>query len=574
MIVLEKKPQPSPGTVSLGARKNLLKGLVIFGMVVLVFRAVYLQSVDKEFLQKEGDVRHISSVSMSAYRGKIVDRNNEPLAISIPMESVTANPQVFVPGQHEKIRLIGNWLGVSKGKINRLLNPNYKRRFVYLKRLVMPELVKKIKALDVDGIEFKREFKRFYPAGAVSAHIVGFTDIDDNGLEGLERGYDHILKGEAGKKRVIRDGRRRVIKDIENIREPISGQDLMISIDQRLQYIAFKALQSAVSKHKAISASLIVLDANNGEVLAAVSQPAYNPNKRSNVNVNAYRNRTFLDVYEPGSTVKPFVVLAALDGQYIDDNVEIETHGYYRVGRNLVRDTHNYKTLDLTGLLKKSSNIAASKVALAMPADYFWQKYSQLGFGTSANIGFPGEASGSLQDFQSWGEFEQATLSYGYGVSSSTLQLARAYTALADDGVLHSVSLIKREEDDQSQRVFSRENTKKVRKMLEQVVTRTGTAYQARVDGYRIAGKTGTVKKASVGGYSDNQYIALFVGMAPASDPKYVIAVMIDEPSAGKYYGGQVAAPVFSQVMAGALRLYGVLPDQEDTVPVLLANKG
>lgn len=555
-------------------RRRLLLGLMLFGMIMLVGRAVFLQVFDTQFLQQQGDRRHVGVVSVPAYRGKILDRNNEPLAISTPVESVWVNPQHFVDIETDKFRQVAKLLKVPNKKIKGLLDKNSTKRFAYLKRRINPALAEKIRALQVSGVYFEREFKRYYPAGAVSAHIVGFTDVDDVGQEGMERGYEQILKGVAGKKRVIRDGRRQVIneKDIENIRDPVSGQDLVLSIDQRLQYLAFKELQSAVIEHKAKAASLVVLDAKNGEVLAAVNQPAFNPNSRKGLKGRLYRNRAMLDVFEPGSTVKPFVVAAALDGGYVNENIQIETHGYYRVGRNLVKDVHNYGTLDLMHVLKKSSNVAISKIALKMPREYFWGIYNQLGFGTAANVGFSGEASGELLSYQRWNDFAQATLSYGYGVSTSVLQLARAYTALADEGVLHSVSILKRDEDYDAKRVFSKKTAKKITEMLEHVIKKDGTAYQARVDGYRVAGKTGTVKKATAGGYTEKSYLAVFVGLAPVSDPRFVIAVMVDEPSAGKYYGGLVAAPVFSKVMAGALRVYGVAPDKEESMPVLLTT--
>jgi cell division protein FtsI (penicillin-binding protein 3) len=303
-----------------------------------------------------------------------------------------------------------------------------------------------------------------------------------------------------------------------------------------------------------------------------VNQPAFNPNTRKGLKGALYRNRAMLDVFEPGSTVKPFVIAAALEGGFISEQIVLETDGRYKIGRHFVRDGHNYGMLDLTGVLKKSSNIGVSKISLLMPREYLWGKYNELGFGMSANVGFPGESSGTLLDFLRWNDFVQATLSYGYGLSVTTLQLARAYTALADDGMLHSVTLLKRDEDDESQRIFSVEIAQQVRGMLEHVVEKDGTAYQARVDGYRVSGKTGTSKKAIRGGYSNKLYSAVFVGMAPASNPRFVIAVMVNEPSAGKYYGGQVAGPVFSKVMAGALRLYGVAPDKEETMPVLLTD--
>jgi len=513
-------------------------------------------------------------VSVSAYRGKILDRNNEPLAISTPVESVWVNPQHFKEGEQVQFKQLARLLKVPNKKVSSLLKVGTKKRFAYLKRRINPALAEKIKAFQLSGVYFQREFKRYYPAGAVSAHVVGFTNVDDIGQEGIERGYEQSLKGISGKKRVIRDGRRRVIKDkdFENIQDPVAGQDLVLSIDQRIQYLAFKALQTGVLEHKAFSASLVVLDAKNGEILAAVNQPAFNPNSRKGLKASSVRNRAMLDVFEPGSTVKPFVVAAALDGGYVNENIQIETHGFYRVGRDLVKDVHNYGTLDLMHVLKKSSNVAVSKIALRMPKEYFWNSYNQLGYGVSANAGFPGEASGSLLDYQRWHDFEHATLSYGYGVSTSVLQLARSYTALADDGILHSVSLLKREQDFDEKRVYSAKTAIKVREMLEHVVKKGGTATQARVEGYRVAGKTGTVKKAIAGGYADNRYLAVFVGLAPASNPRFVIAVMVDEPTAGKYYGGQVAAPIFSKVMAGALKVYGVAPDKEDSMPVLLTK--
>jgi len=556
-------------------RRKLLLAVMLLGMAVLAGRAVFLQVLDTQFLQQQGDRRHVGVVSVPAYRGKILDRNNEPLAISTPVESVWVNPKFFKKDEEASFRQAAKLLKVSSKKVNKLLKEGTTTRFSYLKRRINPLLAEKIKALQISGVYFEREFKRYYPAGAVSAHVVGFTDVDDVGQEGMERGYEQSLKGIAGKKRVIRDGRRRVIKDkdVENILAPVSGQDLVLSIDQRIQYLAFKALHEGFVKHKAFSASLVVLDAKNGEILAAVNQPAFNPNTRKGLKASAVRNRAMLDVFEPGSVVKPFVVAAALEGGYVKENIQIETHGFYRVGRNLVKDVHNYGTLDLMHVLKKSSNVAISKIALKMPREYFWNSYNQLGFGLSANAGFPGEASGILLDFQRWHDFEHATLSYGYGVAVSVLQLARSYTALADNGILHSVSILKRDEDYDAKRVFSADIAKKVTEMLEHVIKRDGTAYQARVDGYRVAGKTGTVKKATAGGYADDRYLAVFVGLAPVSDPRFVIAVMVDEPSAGKYYGGLVAAPIFSKVMAGALRVYGVAPDKEETMPVLLTNK-
>ena len=557
----------------------------MFAMAILVVRAFFLQIVDTDFLQGKANRRHIGSAIVPAYRGKILDRHGEPLAISTPVETIEFRPKdlffdrkgkdrepQIVADEKDKFRQAAELLGVWNQRNQGLLEPENKIRFTYLKRHVNPELAEQIKSLDVKGVTIRKEFKRFYPVGGISGHVVGFTNLDDVGQEGMERAYEQSLKGVAGKKRVVRDGKRRVIKDIESVKDSVPGRDLTLSIDQRLQYIAFKALEAGVDEHKAKSASLVVLDAKNGEVLAVVNQPAFNPNTRKGLKASLYKNRAMLDTFEPGSTVKPFVVAAALEGGYISEHIVLETNERYKVGRHFIRDSHNYGMLDLTGVLRKSSNIGISKIALLMPREELWGKYSELGFGSSANVGFPGESSGTLLDFLKWNEFVQATLSYGYGLSTTTLQLARAYTALADDGILHSVSLLKRDEDDESQRVFSAKTARQVREMLEHVVAKDGTAYQARVDGYRVAGKTGTSKKAVKGGYSNKLYSAVFVGIAPASDPRFVIAVMVNEPGGKKYYGGQVAGPIFSKVMAGALRLYGVEPDKENTMPVLLTE--
>jgi cell division protein FtsI (penicillin-binding protein 3) len=541
-------------------------------MAVLVGRAVDLQVLNKQFLKDQGDMRHVSDVDVEAYRGLIKDRNGAPLAISTPVESIWMNPQEIEPKQENEIRKMEDLLTLPNGKVDELIQADTHRQFAYIARQISPVLADQVKVLKLTGIYFEREFKRFYPTGEVSAHLVGFTNLDDIGQEGLESGYEKLLKGISGSKRVIRDGKRRIIEDVENIKEPVAGKNLDLSIDQRIQYLAYRELQLAVNLNKAKSAVLVVLDAKNGEILAAVNQPSFNPNTRKNLKESLYRNRSITDVFEPGSTVKPFVVAAALDGGYVKPNDVFETQGLYQIGTNVVKDVHNYGTLDLTGVLKKSSNIAVSQMALKMPPEYFWGIYNKLGFGVAAESGFPGEATGSLLDYQSWHKFDRATLSFGYGVSVSALQLARAYTALADDGILHSVSLLKRDEDPAQKRMFSVKTARRVRAMLETVLMKDGTAYEARVNGYSAAGKTGTVKKAGAGGYVENNYFSVFAGMAPAKDPRLIIVVMVDEPSAGQYYGGIVSAPVFSKVMEGALRVLEVAPDQQDNMPVLLTR--
>jgi cell division protein FtsI (penicillin-binding protein 3) len=556
------------------SRSGILLTFILCSIVLLIARAVDLQVINKQFLQTQGTRRHISVVPVSTYRGKILDRAGEIMAISSPVQSVWVNSQELDTSQPSKLKQLIQLLALPKDKVQVLVHPDPKQRFVYLKRRISPELAEKVKLLQISGIYFEREFQRFYPAGPMAAHIVGFTNNEDVGQEGLERSFEKSLAGIDGSKRVIRDGKRRIIEDVENIQEPVPGKDLVLSIDRRVQYLAYRELQAAFLEHKAKSASLVVLNAKNGEILAAVTQPAFNPNSRETLQEKLYRNRAITDVYEPGSSVKPFVVAAALDGGFVSENAKFISSGGFQVGRNVVRDGHDYGVLDLTGVLKKSSNIGASQIALKMPGKHFWSIYKSLGFGESPEVGFPGEAAGSLLHIEKVRGFGQAALSFGYGLSVSTLQLARAYTALADDGIVHSVSLLKRDYDPNARRVFKASSAIKVRRMMEHVVAQDGTAYQARVDGYRVAGKTGTVRKATRYGYSDKKYFAVFAGMAPATKPRFVIVVMVDEPGEEQYYGGLVSAPIFSRVMAGVLRIYGIESDEKNAVPTLLTKKG
>lgn len=572
-----------------------------------MIRAVHLQVFKKDFLQERS--RYVDTVAISSYRGIIEDRYGEALAISSPAPSVIINPKEIVKDDEsvlsqmekkyrvdnqlekltdndkqdvlknyrqekaEKLAQLEKMLGLTRGKINEILNEKKGKGFVYLAKKISPGLAEQVKDLKIAGIDVLREFKRFYPSGEVTAHLLGFTNAEDVGQVGLEKSYETVLKGTDGKKRVIKDGLHQVIADVENVASPIPGKNLELSIDQRIQYLAYRELQNAVNTNKAKAGALVVLDSKTGEILAAVNQPSFNPNSKADLKEIIYRNRAFTEVFEPGSTVKPFVVAAALDGGYIHPGDMFVTDGVFPVGSNIVRDTHNYGMLDVEGVIKKSSNIGVTKMALKMPVDYFCGVYRNLGFGESPSTGFPGEASGRMPTGKRLRDFDRAILSYGYGLNMSAIQLARSYTALADDGILHSVTYLKRDEDVDARRVFSEKTARKVRTMMESVITKEGTAYEARVDGYRVAGKTGTAKKAGAHGYSPNSYFALFAGLAPASNPRLIIVVMIDEPSAGQYYGGLVAAPVFSKVMAGSLRLLGVTPDQENTMPILLAKK-
>ncbi|MDT8406260.1 MAG: penicillin-binding protein 2 [Methylococcales bacterium] len=547
-------------------------GLMLLVMAALWARAFQLQVLDKAFLINQGDLRHVSAVTQPASRGMIVDRNQEPLAISTPVESIWINPSEMDPSQRLLWRQLAELLAINPTRLDELAQQP-KRKFAYLQRRIPPHQASRVKQLGVSGVYSQREFKRFYPNGASSAQLVGFTNIENQGQEGVELAFNAYLNGIDGRKRVIRDGKRDVIADIESIQQPQNGQDLVLSIDSTVQYLAYRELQAQVLHHQAKAGSLILLDAQTGEILADANFPSFNPNRLGEGMPQGLRNRSVIDIFEPGSTVKPFVIAAALEGGYVRPDTIIETNRQTRIGRNWVRDVHNYGNLDLTGVLKKSSNVAVSLIALKMPRPYFWSVYDHLGFGHAPGTGFPAEASGSVLSYDRWNDFIQSTLAFGYSLNTSLLQLARAYTALADNGVLHSVSLLRRNQDPNSKRIFSATTTRKIRAMLAEVVSKQGTAYRAHVEGYRVAGKTGTVKKTSPdGGYTKKDYFAVFVGMAPAENPRLVMAVMIDQPSEGGYYGGLVAAPVFANVMAGALRRFGIAPDQEDNMPILLAR--
>jgi len=550
-------------------RRRLLFTLLIGAMAMLLGRAIDLQVLDHEFLQGKGRSQYIRSIPVSAYRGKILDRNGELLAISTPVQSVWINPQLFNATLDER-QSLRNFLGLTQQHFSSLTHRGNGRKFVYLKRRISPHKAARIQQMGLKGLFLDKEYKRFYPAAEVSVHLVGFTDVDDKGQEGVELAYQDWLAGLQGSKLVVRDGKRHIIEDIENIRLPEPGHDLQLSIDQRLQYLAYRELKAAYIKHRARAATLVMLEVGTGQVLAMANQPSFNPNSRKNLQGNRFRNRAVTDVFEPGSTMKPFAVACALkQGIYSPDSIIDTSPGTLRVGRNMVRDLRNYGALDITHILQKSSNVGVSKIGLSLSPDSLWECYNQLGFGHAVGVGFPGEADGSLLEYQRWHRFEQATLSFGYGLSGSALQLARAYTVLADGGELHPIKLLKNDRGDSVRQVMSAKTAADVRTMLEKVVSPEGTAVRASVSGFRVAGKTGTVKKALPGGYSDDQYLAVFAGMAPASHPKIVIVVVIDEPSAGDYYGGLVAAPVFSKVMNGALRLLGIPPDQELTMPLI-----
>jgi len=490
----------------------------------------------------------------------ITDRYGEPLAISTPVESVWASP-ADVHASVSQRRQLCKLLGLEEWELRRKLEDSG-REFVYLKRHLPPEAAASVVQLGLPGISLKREYRRYYPDGEVAAQLIGITDVDDRGQEGIELAYHDWLSGKPGSRRVIKDRLGRVVEDAEPLRAPIEGRDLALSIDRKLQYLAYRELKAAVLREHARAGEIVVLDVKTGEVLALANLPAFNPNNRATLDVRRSRNRAITDTFEPGSTLKPFTVAAALDAGVIRPNTVLQTSpGYLVVGDATIHDAHPEGMLTVSQVLQKSSNVGAAKLALALPREALWKVFSAAGFGTVSQLGFPGEVGGRLRSYQHWRPIEQATMSYGHGISVSLLQLARAYTVFATEGLLQPLTLIRRDEAVSGQRVVSALTAVAVRSMLETVIKPGGTAPRAYVMGYRVAGKTGTAHKLEGHAYASDRYVSTFVGMAPASDPRLVIAVMLDEPSNGQYYGGVVAAPVFSRVMSEALRMLGVNPD-------------
>ena len=536
----------------------LLIGLLAW-FVALVVRALYLQGLHNDFLQAKGESRYARVISLSATRGMIVDRHNEPLAISTPVESVAASPADIEISANETVRL-ARLLEMDVVEIRRRL-ADTKREFVYLKRQLPPEHAAKIVELNVPGLFLQREYRRYYPAGEVMAHLIGFTDIDDKGQEALELAFDSTLTGKAGTRRVIKDRRGHIIEDVESIRHPQHGSKLTLSIDARIQYLAFRELRKAVADHRAKAGGIVVLDALTGEVLAMANLPTYNPNNRGKLDPRRTRNRAVTDLFEPGSTIKPFTAAISLEAGKVRPETVIQTApGSLTIGNRTIHDAHPQGALTVSQVIQKSSNVGAAKMALALPSETMWGLFKQVGFGAQPQSGFPGEVSGVLRAHANWKPIEQATMSYGHGLSVSLLQLARSYSIFATDGELVPLTLLKREAAAETTRVIKIGTARSVRSMLELAVQPGGTAPRAQIAGYRVGGKTGTAHKLE-GRHYTNKYIASFVGFAPVSNPRLIVAVMIDEPSAGQHYGGQVAAPVFSQVMAGSLRLLAVPPD-------------
>ncbi len=560
------------GQLGYRVRRVFVLSLFALAMASLGARGFYLQVLDHERLSGEGESRHLRVVEMPAHRGMITDRLGEAVAISTPVDTVWADPSELIHAQ-DRLPELAHLLGMDSESLLQRLAGKADKEFLYIKRRVNPEKARQVMALGLPGVSLQREYRRFYPMGEVMAHVLGFTNIDDHGQEGLELAYDEWLSGESGLKRVVKDRLGRVVDDVEQIRAPSPGQQLTISIDSRLQYLAYRELKRAVQEHQAVSGSVVVMRPDNGEVLAMVNQPAFNPNNRKGVKTSSFRNRAVTDVFEPGSTVKPFVVAAAIDsGRYAPSSIINTAPGYYRVQGKQIKDSRNYGRLSLGKILSKSSNVGASKLALELPSGELWSMFDGIGFGQVTDSGFPGESAGLLNDFSRWREFEKATLSFGYGLSVTPLQLAEAYAVLAADGVYHPASFM-RVDMPESRQVMKPETAKAVRRMLQGVVRKEGTGYLARVEGYTVAGKTGTARKSIAGGYAEDRYIAVFAGMVPAVNPELVAVVMINEPRKEEFYGGRVAGPVFSRIMSGAVRLLDIAPDDYEAVRASAASK-
>ena len=516
-----------------------------------------------DFLQHQGDSRAIRNITIPAYRGLITDRNGEPLAISTPVTAIVANPKNIQKSDIERLSLA---LKISESQLQSRLKRYRNKSFMYLVQQLPNDEAEKILKLNIPGVSGQQRYKRFYPAGEVTAQLVGFTNYLDIGQEGMELAYDDWLTGEPGKKKVVLDKNRRVINDISLIQAASSGEDLRLSIDLRVQYAAYRALKKAVKKHNAKSGSVVVLDVNSGEVLAMVNQPSFNPNDRSKLRQSSVRNRAITDLMEPGSTVKPFTVLAALESGQFSAQSRIDTNpGYLKVDYKTFVDPSNYGELNLAEVLTKSSQVGTTKVALALDPESTRDLFQRVGFGEVMGTGFPGETLGSLPAYRKWHPVTQATFAFGYGLSVSSLQLARAYAVLANDGIRKEISMVALNSEPEGLRVINAATTKEVRHMLRAASSHKGTGRRAMIDGYSVGGKTGTLHKVKVdGGYDDNRYMSVFAGLSPISSPRLATVVVIDEPRQGDYFGGLVAAPVFSEITGNALRLMQVTPDETD----------
>ena len=555
----KRRTRKAEGPAISGGRAAILFGGLALLFAMLAIRSLYLQWVDNAFLQERGAARYSRELELPAHRGRIVDRHGEPLAVSTPVKSLWAfSGQLAL--EADDLAKLARVLDVKPAALKARIDAS--DDFIYLAKLVSPEVAERALALRLKGVNEETAFRRYYPGGEVTSHVLGFTGDRDAGQEGIELAQQNWLAGVPGTRRVIINRRGEAVEDVASIRAPQEGRDLALSIDSRLQYLAFRELKAAIDANKAKAGGLVILDVRTGEILALANWPAYNPNARDRTARERMRNRALTDVFEPGSTLKPFTIAAALDAGAVRPDTLVATGGgTLSIGPNTIHDAHPAGTLTVAQVIQKSSNVGAAKIALGLPAQTLWQQLADAGFGTPPKTGFPGEVSGRLRPAKSWKPIEQATISYGHGISVTLVQLARAYTVFATGGELMPVTLFKTGGSTAGRPAMKRETALAVRRMLESAVQAGGTAPRAQVSGYRVAGKTGTAHKLEGHGYAATKYVSSFVGFAPASDPRIVVAVMIDEPSAGQYYGGTVAAPVFSAVTGPALRMLGVPTD-------------
>ena len=554
-------------------RSAAVFGCVALAALGLAARAVELQLFNHEYFEKQGNERSLRVAKIAAHRGTITDRNGEPLAISTPVDSVWANPHEL-NDNIEQLPKLARALNEDQQTLARRITSNLDREFLYLERHMPPEQAAKVKALGIPGVYLLREYRRYYPAGEVTGHVVGFTTVDDKGQEGLELGFDQMLNGEDGAKRVLQDSYGRYVQNVESIRAPRPGRDLTTSIDLRVQYLAYRELKAAMQEYRAHAGSVITIDVDTGEVLAMVNQPSYNPNDREQLKAGLYRNRAATDIFEPGSSVKPFIMAAALaSGQYKPDSVVDTSPGFFKVGNKVEEDEHNYGVIDMATVLAKSSNVGIAKIALSLQPEQIWSTLTALGLGQVTGSNFPGESAGTLSHYSHWRPIGIATMSHGYSLSVTALQLAHAYATIGAGGIKRPITLERTSGPVPGERVIDPKVARELVQLMEQVTEKGGTATRASLIGYRVSGKTGTAFKSIAGGYSTDRIMAVFAGLVPASHPKLATVVVIDEPSrdvqevAILAQGGTVAAPVFSSVMSGALRLMDIAPDDLQNVP-------
>ena len=541
-------------------RSKLIVAAIALGFMGLVARAAYVQVIGNAYYKRQGEVRFARTLSLPANRGRVLDRNGLLLASSVPAPSIWANPD-DMERDPAKLKQLAKLLDMSQAELDKKLE-NEDKTFVWLRRQLDEAVVKEIMALDIKGVYSIKEYKRLYPEGEAAAHIVGFTNVEDQGQEGVELVFQKSLAGKAGSRRVIKDRLGRVVEAVGETIPPEDGQDLQLSIDSKVQFFAYQKLRDAVLDNKAKAGSVVVLDAQSGEVLALANYPSYSPDKRVNLSGEQLRNRALTDTFEPGSTMKPFPVALALEKGLVKPETPIQTApGRITITGSTITDAHPHGVLTVNEIIQKSSNVGTVKLAMQIESREMWEMYSQVGFGQKPQIPFPGVVSGRLRPYKTWRPIEQATMSYGYGISGSLFQVARAYTVFARDGEVVPATLLKTEQTVPGVRVFSEENAKAMRKMLHMVTGPGGTAPKAQTMGYSVGGKTGTAHKQEGKGYAGKKYRGFFVGMAPIEQPRIIVAVMIDEPSNGRYFGGDVAAPVFSETVQQTLRLLGVQPD-------------